>query len=109
MRRFNFTLDEETALALDRLAKERFGGNRSEAVRAAVLALAGRTQEGWVLTGFTPTEATREARCHCCERPFAPGETAYRPVFEKRPGPGALTRLPAGPWLDCAACAGVHL
>ncbi|MFQ3588352.1 MAG: ribbon-helix-helix domain-containing protein, partial [Fimbriimonadaceae bacterium] len=108
-RRYNFTLDDDTFALLESIADARFGGNRSEAVRAAVVQMAASLGTGWVVAGFTAVDLTDEVECHCCHRKFEPGETLFRPVFKRGGGPNALPELPRERWLDCAACAGGHL
>jgi hypothetical protein len=110
MRRINFTLNEETVSLLGSLADEYYGGNRSLAVRAAVESLAAHSgHSGWVITGFTPTSIELDTRCHCCQTEFQSGSVLFRPVFEKRVSPSALSELPSCLWLDCSKCAGNHL
>lgn len=111
MRRCNFTLDDRTVSLLEQLADERFGGNRSEAIRVAIHSLAGSAEAipGWVVAGFTPVEIAEKKHCHCCHDEFSQGDTLYRPVFELGKSPNALAHLPSGDWLDCAKCAGGHL
>jgi hypothetical protein len=110
MRRINFTLDDETIGLLEELANRMYGGNRSLAVRAAIESLASHSgTDGWVITGFTPVPISEEVHCHCCDSTFGPGDTLFRPVFERGQGARALKTLPTEPWLDCQTCAAGHL
>jgi len=110
MRRLNFTVDDETASLLESLAREFYGGNKSLAIRSAVESLAAHSgHAGWVVSGFTPVELGRETACHCCRETFQPGQTLYRPVFERGVSGKSLAELPVEPWLDCATCAQGHL
>jgi hypothetical protein len=105
MRRLNFTLDDSTALLLDRLAERLHGGNKSRTIRAAVESLAAQVgQDGWVIRGFTPTRIDAEDECHRCHSPLEAGATVYKPVFERGSGPNALRQLPHEEWLDCESC-----
>jgi hypothetical protein len=105
MQRLNFTLDDATVQLLDSLADQRFGGNKSQTVRAALEALAGRMgADGWVVTGYTMVELERAGECHHCGSKRAKGTLMYRPVFERGAGPAAIKALPAKVWLDCPDC-----
>lgn len=110
MRRINFTLDDDIVSLLGSLADQFYGGNRSLAIRAAVESLAAHSgHAGWVISGFTPVQLEAEAKCHCCAAKFHPGETLFRPVFERGVSPTAFKELPTTAWLDCSACAKGHL
>lgn len=105
MQRLNFTLDDATVGLLDTLSEQRFGGNKSQTVRAALEALAGRSGDaGWVVTGYTSIELDKRAACHHCGGQHARGTVMYRPVFERGAGPQAIKTLPAQIWLDCPDC-----
>lgn len=106
MKRLNFTLDEEAVQLLQDLSEQYYGGNKSQTVRAALESLAAHTgHDGWVITGYTPTELAAEAACHTCGTAHAEGDVLFRPVFERGQSPGALPRIPAEVWLDCSDCA----
>lgn len=105
MKRLNFTLDEETIALLHRIADQYYHGNKSLAVRAAVVSLAAHLgHEGWVIAGFVPVKVDTNTECHTCHRHFAPGETLYRPVFRKGRAHKAMPHLPREQWLECNDC-----
>ncbi len=109
MQRANFTLDEATLILLDQLARKYYGGNKSEAVRAAVESLAAHIgHEGWVINGYTPMALQSTAVCHSCKTHYASGAVLFRPVFARGEGPEALTELPDEDWLDCSECVRKH-
>jgi hypothetical protein len=108
--RCNFLLDAKTISLLEQLANDRFRGNKSEAVRAAIQGLAAAASaSGWVISGFTPVTIESETACHCCSKVFEPGDSLYRPVFQWGSSPNALEDLPESLWLDCSTCAKGHL
>ncbi|MDR3690349.1 MAG: hypothetical protein P4L46_13285 [Fimbriimonas sp.] len=110
MKRLNFTVDDETATLLESLAAQLYGGNKSLAIRSAVESLAAHSgHSGWVISGFTPVELSRDTACHCCHTTFAVGQTLFKPVFERGVAQNALQELPVEPWLDCQRCALGHV
>jgi len=110
MKRLNFTVDDETASLLESLAAHLYGGNKSLAIRSAVESLAAHSgRSGWIISGFTPVELSKETACHCCHERFGVGQTLFKPVFERGVARGALSELPEEPWLDCQNCARGHL
>lgn len=105
MHRLNFTLDSATVSLLEKLADNYYGGNKSQAVRAALESLAAHIgHDGWVIRGYTPVALQDEVTCHTCGEHHRSGEVLYRPVFERGKSPHALTTIPAEDWLDCPRC-----
>ena len=104
-----FILKTEVARLLETLAKEHFGGNQTETVRAGLRALAveygllGETT--WIVDGYVAGRAPKGgARCYRCERRFQAGELLYRPIFRRGSGPNALSRLPEEELWVCPLC-----
>lgn len=109
MQRANFTLDDTTLTLLDQLARKYYGGNKSEAVRAAIESLAAHVgHEGWVISGYTPMTLEGAAVCHSCKTHYASGAVLFRPAFARGEGPEAFPELPAEDWLDCGDCVRKH-
>lgn len=105
MRRLNFTLDLPTIDLLEQLSSTYFGGNKSQTVRAALESLAAHSgHDGWVVTGYAPSELNQEAECHTCHTAHERGEILYRPVFKRGRSPEALQTIPSEQWLDCSDC-----
>lgn len=110
MRRLNFTFDEPTVSLLERLSEAYYGGNKSRTVRAALESLAAHIgHDGWVITGYVPSQLFDAASCHTCGEEHRQGEVLYRPVFERGQRAGALDAIPTEEWLDCPQCVERHL
>ncbi len=110
MRRLNFTFDEQTVSLLEHLSDAYYGGNKSRTVRAALESLAAHIgHDGWVITGYVPSQLFDSASCHTCGEEHRSGEVLYRPVFERGRSAGALEAIPTEEWLDCPQCVEHHL
>lgn len=110
MHRLNFTLDSATVALLDRLSQDYYGGNKSRTVRAALESLAAHIgHDGWVITGYVPTQVLDHVSCHTCGEEHRQGEVLYRPVFERGQSPAALDAIPTEEWLDCPQCVERHM
>jgi hypothetical protein len=105
VQRVNFTLDSATLTLLEELAKKFYGGNKSQAVRAALESLAAHTgHAGWVISGYIPMTVQHATSCHTCHNVYRDGAVLYRPVFVRGEGPEALPEIPAEEWLSCVRC-----
>ena len=110
MQRLNFTLDDVTVALLERLSSDYYAGNKSRTVRAALESLATHIgHDGWVVTGYVPSQAAGSVSCHTCGEEHRQGEILYRPVFERGQSPLALEAIPTEEWLDCTRCVEKHL
>jgi len=103
-----FLLKPDVARLLETLAKNHFGDNQTETLRAGLRALAvryGLSETTWIVDGYVAGRAPKgDARCYRCERHFQVGEFLYRPVFRRGYGPDALPHLPEEELWVCPLC-----
>lgn len=105
MKRLNFTLDNDTVILLEDLAKKFYSGNKSQTVRAALESLAVHAgHQGWIIAGYAPQQIDEHVDCHGCGESHEKGEVLYQPVFERGNSSKALPSIPEENWLDCPEC-----
>ncbi len=105
MKRFNFTIDDETVDMLDQIASLYYHGNKSLTVRAALESLATHLgHAGWIISGYAPAVLDHEENCHSCGQSYPEGDVLYRPVFQRGNAKDALKEIPHEIWLDCPKC-----